>query len=101
VRTVLLVQVPGGAAVGAGVRGVHELGLGCDGMWLGQGRWIWWASVVVEGSLAGLEVGLGVGGQEEQHSQAIQSQWVVQVGVDVGWGYLGRWKLRLEEQWWG
>ena len=87
------------------MRGEHELGLGCDGMWLGQGRWIWWASVVVEGSLAGLEVGLevglGVGGQEEQHSQAIQSQWVVQVGVDVGWGYLGRWKLRLEEQWWG
>ena len=47
----------GWAAVGAGVRGEHELGLGCDGMWLGQGRWIWWASVVVAGRLVGLEVG--------------------------------------------
>ena len=49
----------------------------------------------------GLQVGLRVGGQEEQHSQANQSQWVVQVGIDVGWGYLGRRKSGLGEQWWG
>ena len=87
--------------MGAGVPGEHELGLGCDGMWLGQGRWIGWVSVAVGGSLAGFEVGLGVGGQGEQHSQANQSQWVVQVGVDVVWGYLGRWKSGLGEQWLG
>ena len=49
----------------------------------------------------GLQVGLGVGGQEEQHSQANQSQWVVQGGVDGGWGSLGRGKSGLGEQWGG